>query len=456
MGVKPTAVIVGGPITGMVAARSLYRAGVPVVALGSPGDHFERSRCCVKAVSAAGPEMQQRWLEWLLEEAPDGAVILPASDDGLELIARHRGDLTGRGLRPAESDDDAVLALLDKDRTHEIASRAGIRTPQAYTIRGPADMGPQLDSLRYPCGLKAVHRHVFERHSPIKDKLIVARDRAELDRLLHMLLDLGLEMQVTDIIEGPDERIVVHTTYLDESGEPLMQFTHRKLRQRRIHFGVGCYSVGEWMPAVAAQGLRFAQAAGVRGMAVTEFKEDPVDGGLWLFESNPRFDLSNALVRASGFDLALLSYERASGRPSSPLGPARWGRHLWHPNADLRSFMDYRRCGELTASEWVRSLLHPQTLSLFAWDDPWPSIVEQFKSAKRGVRLAKRQLTRFAGNATQRGGSDVPQATGALPEAPSARAARFAPKAPHSDGGEERTREDSTMSARAPVTTGGR
>lgn len=391
----PPAIVLGGPITGMVATRSLYRAGIPVIALGTDRDYFAYSRCCVKAVSA-GKDPQGEWLEWLLGKAPAGAVVLAASDEGLELIARNRAALVERGLQVAESDDEAVLALLDKDRTYEIAKRTGIRTPRAYTVRGTDDIGPQLDTLRYPCGVKALHRHIFVQRSPILDKVILVEDRAELDRILAMMIDLELEVQVTEIVEGPDERIVVHTTYLDEAGQPLMEFTHRKLRQRPIHFGVGCYSVGEWLPEVAAEGLRFAQAAGVRGMAVTEFKQDRVDGGLWLFECNPRFDLSNALVRASGFDLTLLSYRRTLGQPAPPLGPVKWGRHLWHPNADFRSFLDYRNAGEMSAAQWLRSLAHPQTLSLFAADDPWPSLVEQGQSVRRAARLARRGLLRAA------------------------------------------------------------
>lgn len=388
----PPAIILGGPITGMVATRSLYRAGIPVIALGEAGDHFGRSRCCVKAVTATGADVQEQWLDWLLSQAPSGAVVLAASDEGLELMARNRIPLEASGLRVAESDDDAVLNLLDKDRTYEIAATAGIRTPRAHTVRSFDDIGPELDALRYPCGLKAVHRHIFVQRSPIKDKVILVRDRAELDRLLRLMIDLDLEMQVTEIVEGPDERIVVHTTYLDESGQPLMQFTHRKLRQRPIHFGVGCYSVGEWLPEVAAEGLRLAQAAGVRGMAVTEFKQDPSDGGLWLFECNPRFDLSNALLRASGFDLTVLAYRRTLGLPANPLGPAEWGRHLWHPMSDVRSFVDYRNAGEMTTVQWLRSLVHRQTFSLFAADDPWPSLVEQGQTGRRAVRLARRRL----------------------------------------------------------------
>ena len=391
----PAAVILGGPITGMVVARSLFRAGIPVIALGTRNDHFGRSRCCHKAVAADRANSQPEWLAWLLSpEAPDGAVVIAASDEGMELIARNRAALVARGLRPAESDDEVVLALLDKQRTYEIADAAGILRPRTHDVHSAADLGPELDAFRFPCGLKPLHRHIFERRSPIRDKVIVARDRAELDDRLKLMLDLELEMQVTEIVPGRDEQIVVHTTYLDEHGEPLMEFTHRKLRQIPVHFGVGCYVRGEWIPDVAREGLRFAQAAGVRGMAVTEFKRDPRDGTLRLIECNARFNLALALLCSSGFDLGLLSYRRTLGLPGPDMGPAQWGRHLWHPLQDIRSALEYRRAGELTVAEWFRSLLHRQDFSLFALDDPWPSVVETSAGMRRALAHADRALRR--------------------------------------------------------------
>ncbi len=127
-GHKVPAVVLGGPITGMVVARSLHRAGIPVLALGTKNDHFGRSRSCVKAMTATGPDIQGQWMDWLTTQAPEGAVVLAASDEGLELLARNRETLLERGLRPAESDDATVLALLDKERTNEIARSVGIAT----------------------------------------------------------------------------------------------------------------------------------------------------------------------------------------------------------------------------------------------------------------------------------------------------------------------------------------
>jgi hypothetical protein len=109
---NPSAVVIGGGAIAMPVARSLGAAGVPVIALGGSVDPIRFSRFCNRFVDVgAGNESQPRALEWLLEHAPAGAVVIPCSDHGLELVVRHRDVLTERTLRPLEGNDRATLAM---------------------------------------------------------------------------------------------------------------------------------------------------------------------------------------------------------------------------------------------------------------------------------------------------------------------------------------------------------
>jgi D-aspartate ligase len=387
----PPAILLGGNVTAVPVARSLGRARIPVYAVGPPGDPVGRSRYCHgHGAVPAGEDMQDRWLEWLLERAPKPGVVLPCSDDGIELVARHRAKLAEHGLRSIEGDDDVMLAMLDKERTYEIAHRAGVATPLTHTVRTRDDMGAALDPFPYPCGLKPVHAHEFVKRSGVKAKVMVLEDRAALEAALERLIDLDLEMQVTEIVQGGDDRLVGHFTYIGEDGEPLGHFTNRKLRQLPIHFGVGAYVTAEWAPDVAEEGMRFVRAAGLRGVAHTEFKRDERDGKLKLIECNHRFNLAIALLCRSGFDLPLLAYERALGRPGPSLDSPSYGLHLWHPVPDFRAFLDYRRAGELTTAGWLRSLAHRQAFSLWAADDPMPSVRDHLEGPTRLVRKLRR------------------------------------------------------------------
>ena len=101
-----TAVLLGGEATAVPVARSLGRAGIPVQALGGQGDPVRRSRHVDEFVDVGtGESFQERCLEWLMGPAPS-SVVLPCSDEGLELVARNRAALDsprarrGRGRRP--------------------------------------------------------------------------------------------------------------------------------------------------------------------------------------------------------------------------------------------------------------------------------------------------------------------------------------------------------------------
>src|SRR5207253_3206908 len=114
--------------------RSLTRAGVEVYALGNAASPVRHSRACGTFVDAVGEgDLQAGWLEWL-RSGPAGAVLLPCSDEALELIVRNRAALVDSGYLPFEVDDDVALAMLDKARTYALARKLGIAAPRTITV----------------------------------------------------------------------------------------------------------------------------------------------------------------------------------------------------------------------------------------------------------------------------------------------------------------------------------
>src|SRR5262249_58328352 len=115
----------------------------------------------------------------LRSAGPRGAVLLPCNDEALELVARRRGELVELGYLPMEADDDVLLAMLDKDRTYQLADAAGVDRPRTVALRTSADLDFAVELLGFPSALKPRHSHVFARHSGV-GKVIVASDRPEL------------------------------------------------------------------------------------------------------------------------------------------------------------------------------------------------------------------------------------------------------------------------------------
>lgn len=60
-------------------------------------------------------------LDWLANGSPKRAVLLPCNDDGLELVLRHRAELEELGNVPIEANAKVLAAMLDKQKTYELA-----------------------------------------------------------------------------------------------------------------------------------------------------------------------------------------------------------------------------------------------------------------------------------------------------------------------------------------------
>jgi D-aspartate ligase len=387
----PPAILLGGAANALSVARSLGRRGVPVVALNDEASHVRYSRFGRFVAVPPGADMQQAWLEWLHGHGRReyrGGVLLPCCDDALELLAHHRKELEADFVL-AEANDEAVLAMLDKAKTQALSAQAGVPAPRVWQVKDRDELRKILPEVPYPCALKPCHSHLFSRHFPTR-KLFVAEKEAQLLEQFEAAARFNLEMLVTEIVTGGDDRYWGYFTYLDEAGRPLLQFIKHKLRQHPVGFGVGTFHISRWEPEVAELGLAFAQRAGLRGMVYVEFKRDARDGALKLIECNPRFTGANELLARCGIDYSLLVYNRLTGRPLPPTDSFRQGVRLLRPAQDFLAFLEYRRRGEITTLSWLRTLLHPYCTPFFSWTDPWPSVVQTARQVR--YQLTKRVL----------------------------------------------------------------
>ena len=364
----PPAVVLNGAATALPIVRRLGREGVEVHALGAAGDAVRHSRFARFVDLGGGEDVQDRWLDWLATRAPAGAVVLAASDHGVEMTVRHRARLVQLGLVPMELNDEAALIMLDKQRTSELAAKLDVPCPRTIQITSADEVD---GALTFPIGLKPLHSYLF--HSHFKEKLFVVRDEQELRERLDATARLGLEMIATELVEGPDEGIGTYCAYLDENSEVMCELTKRRPRQYPAKAGTGTLQVTDWSPEVAEVGRRFLTGAGVRGHASVELKRDTRDGRLKLIECNYRFLQSTPVLQAAGFDIVGFTYNRLTGRPLPSMEYRRGVRALSVLD-DLRAFPEYRRRGELTTGSYLRSLARPHHLMMMAWDDPLPAI----------------------------------------------------------------------------------
>ncbi len=380
----PPAILLGGGANALSVARSLRRRGIAVYSLGNVVD-VAFSRFCVTIPTPIGGDIQQHWYQWFNGTGRKyfaGAAIIPCGDDGLEFVARNRAVFENDFLM-YEANDDILLAMLDKATSYQLAKKVGVPGPETWVVNTRDDLQKVLESVKYPCGLKPRVSHEFKKYFP--QKLFVAGNANELIAAFDKVNQFKLEMIVTELIPGGDNGYCSYYTYLDEKGEPLFHFTKRKLRQYPNGFGFGTYHLTDWNPEVAELGLRYFQGIGLRGLANVEFKRDPRDGQLKLIECNHRFTEANEQLVVAGLDLALLVYNKLTGRPLPRLDTYKRNVALAKPWQDVLAFHGLFSKGEITLAEWLTSIAHFPHMLYFKWWDPMPSLHQSYLFLKRQV-----------------------------------------------------------------------
>lgn len=382
-------VLLGGRENAVSAARSAGRRGLAVQVLAdTPGRPLAAGSRWASGWSAPAPRepVLDAWTA-ALERLPP-SVVVPCSDNGVELLATRRQAVAARGHLPAEGDDAFLLAVLDKQRTYRLADAAGVPRPATREVDQLDGARAAAAELGYPCGVKPRVSHEFARLGTGL-KGAVLRDDRHLVATLTPLLDAGARLILTEVVPGPDDAFCSYYGYVDAEGRELLHYTKRKLRQYPVRFGTGTYHVSEQVDDAAELGRRFFATGGLRGLGNVEFKRDARDGRLRLIECNARLTAAADLVRRSGVDLFDLVYDGALGR-ARPAPAPRHGLHQWLPLADVRAARDYLRAGDLTTAAWLRSLAGRQSLPVFSWSDPGPSLVAASELGRRASRRALR------------------------------------------------------------------
>ncbi|MFH1268978.1 MAG: carboxylate--amine ligase [Planctomycetota bacterium] len=380
---RPPVILLDGGVNALSVARSLGKRGILVHALVDASQPARHSRYCRWIPPSVAGEGREQWLRFLLGPRAEylrGSVLLACSDDGIQWIARHREALASRYLLD-ESNPESQLAMLNKLETYRVAVAAGVPTPKFWTAGDAEEIRSLSASLRFPLIIKPLYSQAFERQFGVK--LFIVGCLKELLERYESLKESTAEVMLVEMIPGPDDRLCSYYTYLDENSDPLFDFTKRIIRRYPRVMGAGCSHVTDWNPEVRDLALRLFRQAGLRGLANAEFKRDERDGQLKLIECNARFTAANCLLARSGLDLANFVYDRIVGNEHPPFGLYQEGRRLWYPAEDLCSFFDLRRRGELTSLEWLRSIFHRQTLPVFDWRDPVPTIAREWARLRR-------------------------------------------------------------------------
>ena len=383
-------IILGGDDGALSIARSLSTAGIHVYAMNQPQATIRYSRFCDWIdLPEATPSASDGWCAYLLGRDSDhlqGAVLLAASDEGIEIIVEHRKSLSEKFLLD-ESNPAAQLCMLDKLSTYRAAQEAGVPTPRFWIAGTRQEIEDLEHELLFPLVLKPTLGHKFCRR--FSGSYAVANNIDELLSAFDTADYAGIRTFLVEMIPGLDDKLCSYYTYLDEKGNNLVDFTKRVIRRYPLNMGGSTYHVTDHVPDVQELGLALFRHVSLRGVANVEFKLDERDGKLKLIECNARFTAADCLLVESGLNLPLFVYNRLVGRPQELASSYRMGLRLWKPAADFAAYRQLNKMGLLTLRAWIRSIMHPQLFPVFRWNDPLPSIISNVSRLRHAwFRLA--------------------------------------------------------------------
>ena len=313
-----------------------------------------------------------------------GAVLLPCSDRGdHDHLIRNYAALA-RKFRLEETDPATRCELLDKFVMYRRAQEAGIPTVGYRLLRSVEDFDEASTKLRFPLIMKPLY-------SPegrlLKFKAVLIGDRCALASNIKIANELGVGVLVMEYVPGGDDQLCSYFTYLDEDGNPLVHLTKRVKRRYPEH-GDGTYHFTEWIPEAAALGLRFFRHLKFRGIGNIEFKWDVRDGVLKFIEANARFAASDCLIAKSGANLALIAYNRITGRTQPTTLEYKKSLVLCRPIEDAFAAWGLYKDGKLRFSDWISEIRQTNLFPFFEWRDPLPAIAVIGRRAWRFGREA--------------------------------------------------------------------
>src|SRR6266704_174081 len=217
--------------------------------------------------------------------------------------------------------------------------------------------------------------------------------RAGLLELWPRLAAAGLVVLVQQLIPGPETQVESYHVYVDEDGDPVGEFTGRKLRTWPPAYGHSTALVISDAPDVAALGRDVVARLGLHGVAKLDFKRAS-DGRLFLLEVNPRFNLWHHVGARAGVNLPALVYADLVGEPRPHTVGARAGVRWCQPWLDVRAA---RQAG-VSWLAWLWWTLGCEAKRTVAWDDPLPLVGALLDRALAGLvrRVPLRRLRRHA------------------------------------------------------------
>jgi len=389
---EPGAVILGGLINSLGAARCLAGHGVKVcLLLGRPPSPAQYSRSVNQSAVWSVEPQHEDFPACLAEMAGRlgirGWVLFPCSDPLLRIVSQHHALLSEHYVLTVPP-WETTRFLYDKRLTCSLARETWVAIPRTH-VPGNADRLAVLD-IDFPVILKPAISQRLVR--TFKKKAFRAGSRKELQNLYEIMARAigSSEVIVQELLPDPARNLFSFAGYFRD-GEPIVGLSAKRTRQFPREFGMHSTFVEVVdVPELGQLAGQLLRAVRYTGLAEVEFMWDAKQARFKLLEVNARLWGWHSLAVAAGLDLPYVAFADALGKNPS-LGTPRKGTKWVRLLTDGRSAVQGIRAGTLSVRQYLASLRGVTAFAVFSISDPVPFIVQPFLILFRRVR---RRLSR--------------------------------------------------------------
>jgi predicted ATP-grasp superfamily ATP-dependent carboligase len=310
----------------------------------------------------------------LMSKMPEwqGAIVIPTDDFYVDILSKNKAELSKYYI-VATANRRAIEIIQNKRLSYDLAMRLDIPAPITFFPENPENVSELAKNVVYPCILKAYEGHKFKRDYPRKVIEVdsPARLYSEYEGIFRQH-----PLMIQEVIEGDDSNIIGYAAYYDLAGDPLAEFTRRKIRQSPPSYGNAMVAESIHNPEIVSLSRNMLKELDYRGSLVsTEFKYDDRDGKLKFIEINARSVMWYSLVEASGMNLPWIMYQDLV-----------LGKKVRQSSQEVNIFWIHETVGipmllrrgrqRLTIGEYLSPYFSKKAFAVFASDDLKPAIMD--------------------------------------------------------------------------------
>lgn len=323
------------------------------------------------------------FISWLVEHLQNHYydLVIPVTERTLVALSKRRELFANTKI--AMPDAHSLEIALDKSQTLALADRLGVPRPQGVPLTSLEQLVELRGNLKFPLVLKPVRSIGSLQGEASHLQVSYAFDSNELESGCAHALRFG-PVLLQEFFSG----IGVGIELIASKGEILYAFQHRRIHEVPLTGGGSSLRMSEpVMPHLLDASRRLIAALQWNGVAMVEFKLDPVSQEFSLMEINGRFWGSLPLAVAAGADFPSMLLDMEIAGTVTPCKPYQnnvycrlLSRDLHWYEAIMRGGADTRIARVPSCGTVIRELgffLYPRhRFDVQSLRDPLPGLVD--------------------------------------------------------------------------------